>query len=317
MKKTLILLLGAVLLLNATDIKVSENNSTKYIYKTSKKFQLKENTEKLVYADYQVFNKQGKLIEEKRVSDYYSSINYYSYDKNGNKIKKVYESLSSPKDNDTTYYIYDDNGVLTETKRFNINNELVSHREIALDEKPDNNHIKIEYAKDGKPIKIVEETYGSSSSILESKPLEEKSYYGKQITTYSYDKARNEIKKEFLDRSDHIDKKVYTYDKSWNLLSEKNTTDSNHTVYEHYILYKEYDEKNNLTREYTKVIKNTSACRGGLSYATPNYDKRFIYNKNNKLIEIDTEQRTILNRGWILVSKYRTLIEYEYLDALR
>jgi len=321
MKKTIILFFGIVLLLNGAEVKSVENNSSqkegKYLYKISKKFSLeKDGNESYMFTDIEVFNHKGQLVQDKRDSKYFTWITYYTYNANGQKIKKVSINLFKPKNNYTELYSYDEKGVLTEVQNLDDNGKVESVNKI---DNSEDNSTKMEYDSNGKLIKKVVNTFDWLISLgTIDIPKEKTDYYGKKITTYQYDQAGNEIKQEFIDRYDHIDKHIYNYDKEWNLLSETNSSESNHTIIEHYVLYKEYDTHNNLTKKYTKVFKGVSGCRGGLSYSTPDYTLLFSYDKKNRVIQIDNETRcSISYRKRVFQRKYRTTIRYEYNDELR
>ena len=319
MKKIIILLIGTLLLLNGVDIKNSDSNDSKkewkYSYKISKKFSVKEGKEEeYLFTDYEVFNSKNQLIQEKRAGTDFTWITRYHYNDNGEKIKKVHENLFKPEYNSVELYSYDEKGVLVEVKTLHKNNEVENVRKI--EKKREDNRTKFEYNSDGKPIKKVEETNGWSSQTKNSKPLQKIQYYGKEITTYDYNKFGNEIKKEFVDQYERIDKQVYSYNDKWEFLGENNTSDANKTIKEHYFVYKEYDEQNNLTKEYSKVLKGVSACRGGMSYNTPNYELTFAYDKKNRVIEINATTRSNTFRRRVLYGKYHTVISYEYADEL-
>jgi len=316
MKKTIILFFGIVLLLNGAEVKSVENNSSqkegKYL---SKKFSLeKDGNESYMFTDIEVFNHKGQLVQDKRDSKYFTWITYYTYNANGQKIKKVSINLFKPKNNYTELYSYDEKGVLTEVQNLDDNGKVESVNKI---DNSEDNSTKMEYDSNGKLIKKVVNTFDWLISLgTIDIPKEKIDYYGEKITTYQYNQAGNEIKQEFIDRYNHIDKHIYHYDKKWNLVSETNSSESNHTITEHYIIYKEYDTHNNLTKEYTKVFKSISVCRGGLGYETPNYDIRFTYDKKNRVIQIDEISYLILRKS-VHHIKYRTTIHYEYDDKLR
>jgi len=320
MKKTIILFFGIVLLLNGVEVKSVENNSSqkegKYLYKISKKFSLeKDGNESYMFTDIEVFNHKGQLVQYKEDGEYSIGLTYYTYNTNGQKIKKVSVDLAEPKYNSTKLYSYDEKGVLTEVQNLDNNDEVKYVEKINNSE---DNRTTMEYDSNGKLIKKVVNTFSCLTYLPTMDiPKEKTDYYGKKITTYEYDQAGNEIKQEFIERYDHIDKHVYNYDKEWNLLSETNSSDSNHTIIEHYVLYKEYDTHNNLTKEYTKVFKGASGCRGGLSYRTPNHDIEFTYDKENRVIQIDKTTYSTSFRKKVFHRKYRTTIHYEYDDELR
>jgi len=317
MKKTIILLFGVCLLLNGIELNKSENNSSKkeykYIYKTSKRVLLDKNgTEGKTVTFYEVLNKKGQVLQLKEPNNLIE----YSYNDKGQKIKEVRKNLLEPKDITTTYYSYDNKGALKEIKILNANDKVQNIKKINKDD----NNTKMEYDRTGKLIKKVKDTYASSghtnrvgdSKDSPYKPIDRTEYYKKEITTYTYDKAGNEVKKEFLDRYDHIDKQVYTYDEKGKLLSENNTSDHNHTIKEHYIIYKEYDSRNNLTKEYSEILKSTSYCKGGGSYYTPNYELSFSYDKENRVVKIEGIKVYFNEYNY----RYRTDITYKYGNEL-
>jgi len=326
MKKTIMLFFGMILLLNGADLKSSENNESnrggEYLYKISKKVSLeKDGTEEYLFTDTEVFNNKGQLIQDKRESKDFTWLTYYTYNSDGKKIKELSKDLAKPEDEITTLYHYDNEGVLKERTELDIHGTVQSRREIYKD---DDNNTKKEYNKDGKLIKEVEDTKWALISIRKigenkdapDKPIKRTEYYGKRITTYSYDKVGNEIKQEFVDRYEHIDKTLYRYDNKGNLLSENNTSEQNNTIVEHYIIFKEYDGHNNLTKEYTKVFKSVSACRGGLTYHTPNHELVFMYDKENRVVKLESTMRSSYGEK-VFLRKYRTDIHYEYEDELR
>lgn len=326
MKKTIILFFGMILLLNGVDLKSSENNESKkegkYLYKISKEVSLKKDgTEKYFLTDTEVFNNKGQLIQDKRESRNVNWVTYYTYNDKGQKIKSLYKNLLTPKNDTTTLYTYDNEGILKETKTLDINGTVQSRREIYKD---DGNNTKKEYNKDGKLIKKIKNTksfFSQSNKVNDRKdapykPMKRIHYFKKEITTYSYDKVGNEIKKEFIERYDHIDKQVYNYDKEGNLLSENNSSENNQSIKEHYIIYKKYDVHNNLIKEYTKVLKSVSECRGGIGYETPNYDLVFSYDTENRVVKLESTTRSTFGKR-VFSRKYRTDTHYEYADELR